>query len=101
MDNNIQQAIDRFNEALYQLGMAATKAVTDVLQPLATALHLATKYHLELKRTFLMATSEECRLAMKKYPKLKHLALHAKKRRVRKKNLKRLYKLGLRIESQR
>lgn len=32
--------------------------------------------------------------AAKRYPKLKHLAIHGKKRRIRRKNIKRLYKLG-------
>lgn len=32
--------------------------------------------------------------AAKQYPKLKHLAIHGKKRRIRRKNIKRLYKLG-------
>ena len=32
--------------------------------------------------------------AAKRYPKLKHLAIHGKKRRIRRKNIKRLYILG-------
>lgn len=31
--------------------------------------------------------------ADKRYPKLKHLAIHGKNRRIRRKNIKRLYKL--------
>lgn len=32
--------------------------------------------------------------AAKRYPKLKHFAIHGKNRRIRRKNIKRLYKLG-------
>ena len=50
-------------------------------------------YHREQKYRAMKNSMYFCKAA-KRYPELKHLAIHGKKRRIRRKNIKRLYKLG-------
>lgn len=50
-------------------------------------------YRREQKYILMKNSMYFCKAA-KQYPKLKHLALHGKKRRIRRKNIKRLYILG-------
>jgi len=50
-------------------------------------------YYREQKYRAMKNSMYFCKAA-KRYPKLKHLAIHGKKRRIRRKNIKRLYKLG-------
>lgn len=50
-------------------------------------------YHREQKYRAMKNSMYFCKAA-KQYPKMKHLAIHGKKRRIRRKNIKRLYKLG-------
>lgn len=50
-------------------------------------------YRREQKYILMKNSMYFCKAA-KQYPKLKHLAIHGKKRRIRRKNIKRLYKLG-------
>lgn len=50
-------------------------------------------YYREQKYRAMKNSMYFCKAA-KQYPKLKHLAIHGKTRRIRRKNIKRLYKLG-------
>ena len=50
-------------------------------------------YYRECKYKAMKNSMYFCK-ATKQYPKLKHSAIHGKKRRIRRKNIKRLYKLG-------
>lgn len=54
---------------------------------------LLREYYREQKYRAMKNSMYFCKAA-KQYPKLKHLAIHGKKRRIRRKNIKRLYKLG-------
>lgn len=51
------------------------------------------EYYREQKYRAMKNSMYFCKAA-KQYPKLKHLAIHGKKRRIRRKNIKRLYRLG-------
>lgn len=53
---------------------------------------LSRDYYREQKYILMKNSMYFCKAA-KQYPKLKRLAIHGKKRRIRRKNIKRLYKL--------
>ena len=90
---DLLQVAERLCEVLTQ----AINAIIEVLKSVAEALRSLVKFWLEQRNYIQMMMSEEYQTAAKQNPKLNYLALCAKKRRVRIKNIKRLYKLGKKL----
>lgn len=100
MKNNeeVQQEIERLSIVIYQAILPAVEAISETLKKFTEGLRPLVKYQLEKNNYILMMMSEEYQTAAKHYPKLNYLALCAKKRRVRIKNIKRLYRIGCLIK---
>lgn len=94
---DISQAAEKFSQELLEVLNPAINAITEVLKYFAEALRPLVKYQMNQINYIRMMMSEEYQTAAKHYPKLNYLALCSKKRRVRIKNIKRLYKLGKKL----
>lgn len=94
---DILQAAEKLSLELLEVLKPAINAITEVLKNFVEALRPLVKYQMKQNNYILMMMSEEYQTAAKHYPKLNYLALCAKKRRVRIKNIKRLYKLGKKL----
>ena len=94
---DILQVAEKLSQELFEALKPAINAITEVLKNVAEALRPLVKFQLEQRNYILMMMSEEYQTAAKQHPKLNYLALCAKKRRVRIKNIKRLYMLGKKI----
>ena len=94
---DLLQVAEQFSKELCEALAPAIKAIIEVLKSVAEALRPLVKFQLEQRNYILMMMSEEYQTAAKQHPKLNYLALCAKKRRVRIKNIKRLYMLGKKI----
>ena len=88
------QEVEQISKELCEAIAPAINAIFEALKSVAEALRPLFKFKLEQKNYILMMMSEEYQTAAKQNPKLNYLALCAKKRRVRIKNIKRLYMLG-------
>lgn len=94
---DILQAAEKLSQELLEVLNPAINAIIEVLKNFAEALRPLVKYQMKQNNYILLMMSEEYQTAAKHYPKLNYLALCAKKRRVRIKNIKRLYMLGKKI----
>ena len=94
---DLLQVAEKFSQELFEALKPAINAIIEVLKNVAEDLRPLVKYQMEQNNYILMMMSEEYQTAAKHYPKLNYLALCAKKRRVRIKNIKRLYKLGKKL----
>ena len=94
---DILQVAEKLSQELFEALKPAINAITEVLKNVAEALRPLVKYQMNQNNYILMMMSEEYQTAAKQNPKLNYLALCAKKRRVRIKNIKRLYKLGKKL----
>ena len=94
---DILQAAEKLSQELFEALKPAINAINEVLKNVVEALRPLVKYQMNQNNYILMMMSEEYQTAAKHYPKLNYLALCAKKRRVRIKNIKRLYKLGKKL----
>lgn len=94
---DILQAAEKLSQELCEALKPAINAIIEALKNVAEALRPLVKYQMKQNNYILMMMSEEYQTAAKHYPKLNYLALCAKKRRVRIKNIKRLYKLGKKL----
>ena len=106
MDNKILVTNTHLDkEEITQKMIDFVNAVADGINKIMPiVINMAAKF-VKAARPFIRRTLREMRYAemknslafvraAKQYPKLKHLAIHGKKRRIRRKNIKRLYKLG-------
>lgn len=94
---DLLQVAEQLSQELIEVLKPAINAIIEVLKNVAEDLRPLVKYQMEQNNYILMMMSEEYQTAAKHYPKLNYLALCAKKRRVRIKNIKRLYKLGKKL----
>ena len=94
---DLLQVAEQLSQELIEALKPAINAITEVLKNVAEALRPLVKYQMKQNNYILMMMSEEYQTAAKQNPKLNYLALCAKKRRVRIKNIKRLYKLGKKL----
>ena len=94
---DILQVAEQLSQELIEVLKPAIHAIIEALKNVAEALRPLVKYQLEQRNYIQMMMSEEYQTAAKQNPKLNYLALCAKKRRVRIKNIKRLYKLGKKL----
>ena len=94
---DLLQVAEKLSQELFEALKPAINAITEALKNVAEALRPLVKYQMKQNNNILMMMSEEYQTAEKHYPKLNYLALCAKKRRVRIKNIKRLYMLGKKI----
>ena len=94
---DLLQVAERLMKELCEVLTQAINAIIEVLKSVAEALRPLVKFWLEQRNYIQMMMSEEYQTAAKQHPKLNYLALCAKKRRVRIKNIKRLYMLGKKI----
>ena len=94
---DLLQVAERLRKELCEVLTQAINAIIEVLKSVAEALRPLVKFWLEQRNYIQMMMSEEYQTAAKQNPKLNYLALCAKKRRVRIKNIKRLYMLGKKI----
>lgn len=103
--SNLNDPKSRFQYQLYKVTLAlqdlATQIIpvlTETVQKFYTAIKPCLKTIRKEQRIAALKNSAEVWMASVRYKKLAHLARCSKKKRVRVKNLKRLYKLGQRIE---
>lgn len=94
---DLLQVAEQISKELCEALTQAINAIIEVLKSVAEALRPLVKFWLEQRNYIQMMMSEEYQTAAKQNPKLNYLALCAKKRRVRIKNIKRLYKLGKKL----
>ena len=94
---DLLQVAEKLSQELFEALAPAINAITEVLKNVAEDLRPLVKYQMNQNNYILMMMSEEYQTAAKQHPKLNYLALCAKKRRVRIKNIKRLYKLGKKL----
>lgn len=87
-------ACESLREAGIQFVKATARCVEAIRNDLIPSLKRLGKYMNEKWKWVRIAHSIEYKTAATQYPKLAHLARHAKKKRVRKKNTKRLYQIG-------
>ena len=95
--DDLLTAAEQFSKELCEALTPAINAIIEVMKSVTEALRPLVKFRLEQRNYILMMMSEEYQTAAKQNPKLNYLALCAKKRRVRIKNIKRLYMLGKKI----
>lgn len=95
--DDLSTAAEQLSKELCEALTPAINAIIEVMKSVTEALRPLVKYQMEQNNYILMMMSEEYQTAAKHYPKLNYLALCAKKRRVRIKNIKRLYMLGKKI----
>lgn len=103
LSTNTRLDIDEITEKVNALRKALLDGVAKVLPMVINTFKstirdlrvnaLLRDYYRECKYGAMRSSMYFCKAA-KRYPKLKHLAIHGKKRRIRRKNIKRLYKLG-------
>ena len=95
---DILQVAEKLSQELFEVLKPTINAINEVLKNFVEALRPLVKYQMIQNNYIRMMMSEEYQTAAKHYPKLNYLVLCAKKRRVRIKNIKRLYKIGCIIE---
>lgn len=88
----LSTAVNNLVTACSEFAVEALAAAVKVIKPLLPALSEYIKAN--KIQILVMKNSKEYSTAANQYPKLAHLARHAKKKRARIKNIKRLYKLG-------
>ena len=96
--NQLQYQFYKVSLALQSLAAEIIPVLTETVQKFYTAIKPCLKTIRKEQRIAVLKTSTEVWMASVRYKKLAHLARCSKKKRVRVKNLKRLYKLGQRIE---
>lgn len=103
---NRSSEVDRLNKAFSDFADSisdiARRFVKEMIPIVIEANRVINKLELQKRKRdtlFVLKYSPQVHRASKEYPHLAYLARRSKKARVRKKNLKRLYKLGQRIES--
>ena len=87
-------ACESLSESLKQLATTLRESVEITLDILIPSAKRLGRYMSEKWKWHRITHSIEYKTAAKQYPKLAYLARHAKKKRVRKKNIKRLYQIG-------
>ena len=92
--NDINAACESLSEALMQCAKALVSSIETVLKDWRASLKRLGRYMRKEWKLIRITHSIEYKTAATQYPKLAHLARHAKKKRVRKKNVKRLYQIG-------
>lgn len=90
----LNTAVNNLVTAFSEFAAEALAAATKVVKTVLTAVSELVKINKKEMKILIIKNSKEYGIAANQYPKLAHLALHAKKKRVRIKNIKRLYKLG-------
>ena len=95
--NQLQYQFYKVSLALQSLAAKVIPALTETVKKFYAAVKPCLKAIRKARRVSELENSPEVWMASIRYKKLAHLAHHSKKKRVRIKNLKRLYKLGLRI----
>lgn len=96
--NQLQYQLYKVSLAFQNLVAQIVPVLTETVQKFYTAIKPYLKANRKEQRVRELKNSPEVWMAAIRYKKLAHLARHSKKKRVRIKNLKRLYKLGSRIE---
>ena len=96
--NQLQYQFYKVSLALQSLAAEIIPALIETVKKFYAAVKPCLKAIRKARRVSELENSPEVWMASIRYKKLAHLAHHSKKKRVRIKNLKRLYKLGLRIE---
>ena len=96
--NQLQYQFYKVSLALQSLAAEIIPVLTETVKKFYAAVKPCLKAIRKARRVSELENSPEVWLASIRYKKLAHLARHSKKKRVRVKNLKRLYKLGQRIE---
>ena len=96
--NQLQYQFYKASLALQSLAAEVIPVLTETVKKFYAAVKPCLKAIRKEQRIAALKTSTEVWMASVRYKKLAHLARCSKKKRVRVKNLKRLYKLGQRIE---
>lgn len=99
--NRLQYQFYKVSLALQDLATQIIPTLTETIQKFTVSIKPCLKAIRKRQRVATLKTSPEVWMASVGYKKLAHLARCSKKKRVRVKNLKRLYKLGLHIEKAR
>ena len=99
--NQLQYQFYKVSLALQSMAAEVIPALTETVKKFCAAIKPCLKAIRKARRVSELENSPEVWMASIRYKKLAHLARHSKKKRVRIKNLKRLYKLGLHIEKAR
>ena len=99
--NQLQYQFYKVSLALQSLAAKVIPALTETVKKFYAAVKPCLKAIRKARRVSELKNSPEVWMASIRYKRLAHLARHSKKKRVRVKNLKRLYKLGQRIEKAR
>ena len=96
--NQLQYQFYKVSLALQSLAAEIIPVLTETVKKFYAAVKPCLKAIRKARRVSELENSPEVWMASTRNKKLAHLARCSKKKRVRVKNLKRLYKLGLRIE---
>lgn len=94
IDENLRNGVEQLSKAFQEFSEQLVKVCKTFNRNMSIILRRIEKYTIEQQMLLSMVSSKEYKIAAKEYPKLAHLASRAKKKRVRKKNIKRLYRLG-------
>jgi len=92
--NALQYQLYKRSLAMQQIADQVVPAVAKVVSDFLKAVRQAIRMLAGKIRIYNLMDSEEYSLAASLYPRLAHLAQHAKKERVRKKNITRLFRIG-------
>ncbi|MEE0874156.1 MAG: hypothetical protein UIH27_11945 [Ruminococcus sp.] len=95
-EEQISRQLNEVAEAFHKFATAVAEAFRNFIEQLVPTCQRLARILAKDQAIILLTVPPEVQRAAPKYPKLWHLARYARKKRVRKKNLKRLYKLGKR-----
>ena len=92
--DEIRIRIENISKAFCDLAKAVTPVIVNAVNTVAKALKSCFNAYALEQKYVKMKYSIEFIEGSRQKPKLRHIALNSKKRRIRRKNIKRLYKLG-------